>query len=85
MATPTLVLNYPDVLILPQASVSGGVPSGSPINFGMIMLIYQLSDKYQGGDTVSYDPTGQTLATYDGIEYALVKESKILSKEIAAL
>lgn len=83
MATPNLILPKPFALIQPLGSELDGYAIGTGLNFGMIMLIYQTCDAYEGGDSVSYNPNGQTLVNYDGIEYALVREENILNKEIA--
>ncbi len=83
MPTPDLILPKPFVLIPQgQASVLGAIQSGTGLGFGAIALIYETSDAYEIGDTVTYDTRGQSLITYDNVEYALIEENKIINKEI---
>lgn len=83
MPTPDLVLPKPYVLILAgQGSVLGGTASGTSLNFGQIVLIFETSDAYVVNDNVSYNPQGQVLVTYDDVQYAMVREEAILNKEI---
>jgi len=83
MPTPDLILPRPYVLInAGQGSVLGGTSSGSGLNFGTIALIFETSDMYAIGDNVTYNTQGQSLITYDDVEYALVEENKILNREI---
>ena len=81
MSVPTLIMPKPYALIQPQASVISSSATFIGVQTGMIALIYETSDRFEGGESVIYDPTGRTSLTYDGEEYFLVKESNILGTE----
>lgn len=81
MPAPDIILQKGFVLITPGSSVLGGVGSGTPLNFGTISIINDLCDKWVVGQNVMYVTQGQTLITYDSVEYAMVHEDNIFYKE----
>lgn len=84
MAAPDIVLQKPLVLIeTGGVSILGGYASGSPINFGTIVKIYATSDSFEVGNTVLFNTAGQTLISYDDVEYSVIEENKIYYKEVS--
>lgn len=73
----------PYALIQPMASVIDNNAAFVGVESGMIMLMYQTSDRYEGGDSVLYNPSGRTSVVYEGVQYYLVSEDKIVTKEVA--
>jgi len=71
----------PYALIQPQASILDSEATFKGVETGMIMLIYQTSDRFIGGESILYNPSGRTSVIYSGVEYFMVKEENILSIE----
>lgn len=82
MPAPDLILQKPLVLIEPGSSALGGYSSGSALNFGEVVLVNDLCEPYEVGDTVMYTTAGQILISYDGVQYSLVEEKNIFYKEV---
>lgn len=68
-------------MIQPGDSYLSGTSINTPINFGNIVLIYDTCDLYVVGENVAYLTDGQTAMFYDGTQYVIVEEDKILTNE----
>lgn len=77
-------MSKPYALIQPQASIYDTSGTFKGLETGMIMLIYQTSDRFIGGESVLYNPIGKTSVVLGGVEYFLVKEEDIINQEQAA-
>ena len=83
MATPNLILPKPYILIEPSGSSAGIETVDSPLIFGNIVIINDLSDMYSVNDAVIFNPNKGEILRYDGVDFYLIEEQYIYSKEVA--
>lgn len=81
MATPNIILQKPLALIQPSSSISGIETVDSPLLFGTIAIINELSDMWAVNDTVIFNPDKGDILRYDGIDFYLIDEKYIYSQE----
>ena len=82
MAAPGIILNNKQVLLSQTGDTLGIELNNSPLLFGLIELINDLSDRYAVNDAVLFDPVGATLFDYSGVSYFLTTEDKVYFKEV---
>lgn len=81
MATPNLILNSGQLLLMQTGSVMGiAVSSGQWVN-GEVKLASGLEEEYSEGDVVLFDPTGSISISFESDSYFITETSKIIYKE----
>jgi hypothetical protein len=74
----TIILGSQQLLVSPLSSTSVTINYGSlNLSFGKVELVNQLSEKYQIGQKILYNNTGQISVSYLGVQYFLINESTI--------
>jgi hypothetical protein len=83
MATPNIILER-GYILLHQISESkiGITMTNNNFLFAEAVSVNDLSDKYNLGDFVLFNPLGSTLMVYDSDTYFLTTEDKIIFKEV---
>jgi hypothetical protein len=83
MATPNIVLEKGYILLHQTAeSKIGIVMTNNNFLFAEAVSVNDLSDKYNLGDFVLFNPLEATLMVYDNATYFLTTEDKIIFKEL---
>lgn len=82
MPAPDIILNKDQVLLTQTGSALGIEVDNSPLLFGLIALINDLSDRYEVNDAVMFNPVGATILKYDNVDYYLTTEDKIFFTEV---
>lgn len=82
MPATDIILQKPFVLISPDGSTIGVDTSGGSLLSGTIKNIYETSDMYAIEDVVLYSDSGSDIINYEGVNYVLLREEKIFSKEV---
>lgn len=81
MAAPSLVLNRGQILLIESYSLNGIVLTNNDYIFTTVVSVNSLSELYQVGNFVTFDPSGATLLIFDNSTYYLTTEDKIIFKE----
>lgn len=81
MAAPDLTLQKPLVLIQQSGSVLGITMTATPLIFGTVVLVYGTCDTWAVNDSVLFDPTKGSTLRYSDVDYYLIDELYIYSKE----
>ena len=85
MAAPSIILNYPNILVSQTISSIGVEIQSSGLIFGMIELIYDTSDKSAVGNIILFDPTKSIQMKYGSTIYYLLDENIASFTEIPSL
>lgn len=80
MAAPDIALKKGEVLLTQTTGVIEF--DNSPWLVGIIELVNELSNGYDVGDSVAFDPTNATKLKYPPAEYFLIQESAIQYREV---
>ncbi len=80
MAVP-IVLQKGQIVLTQTASLNDITFDNSPFTFGEVDSVSDLTNMYAVGDKVCYNPTGSYNFIYNGTDYVLTTEDKILFKE----
>jgi hypothetical protein len=83
MAAPNIILEKGYILLHQIAeSKIGIIMTNNNFLFAEAVSVNDLSDKYNLGDFVLFNPLGATLMVYDEATYFLTTEDKIIFKEV---
>lgn len=81
MAAIDIILNAGQIVLSQSTSWTGIVLDDSPLLFGSVEVINDLTDRFEVGNNVLFDPTNATKFSYSGIEYFLTTEDKVFFQE----
>lgn len=79
--TPDIILNKGQILLTQTTSGLGIVMNNSPFINGTVELVNDLSDTWEVGDLVLFDPLEANKFSFDGDIFYLITEDKIFYKE----
>jgi len=83
MAAPNIILEKGYILLHQIAESKIGITmTNNNFLFAEAVSVNDLSDKYNLGDFVLFNPLGATLMVYDEATYFLTTEDKIIFKEV---
>lgn len=80
MAVP-IVLQKGQIVLTQTASLNDITFDNSPFTFGEVDSVSDLTNTYAVGDKVCYNTEGSYNFIYNGTDYVLTTEDKILFKE----
>ena len=81
MALPDITLQKGQVLLIGVESNTGIVMDNSPYLFGYIAMVNDLSDSFNAGEYILFDPKGADKFLFDNVNYYFTTEDKIRFKE----
>lgn len=84
MAVP-IVLQKGQIVLTQTASLNDITFDNSPFTFGEVDSVSDLTNTYAVSDIVCYNPAGSYNFIYNGTDYVLTTEDKILFKETEPL
>lgn len=82
MPAPNIILNSGEVLIQQTDSGLGIIPIDGKTAFGVVVAVYETSDKTNVGDYIMYEPSKIRQIMYGSTIYGLIKEKDISGSEI---
>lgn len=84
MSAPSIILNRGQVLVSQTSSGLGIQIDNSPLLNGTIELVNDLTDLYEVGNLVLFNPQGAVILKYSGTDYFLTTEDNLFYKESIA-
>jgi len=83
MAAPNIILEQGYILLQQTDESKLGITmTNNNFLFAEVVAVNDLSEKYNLGDFVLFNPLGATLLVYDDESFFLITEDKIIFKEV---